>query len=145
MRLTPATLSETAAWLAQDDAGLVPVHVVTRGRTPFIELRYTPLAADGVARWMAALAILIGGSLAAFVLRNARLPAFSPALVIGCCGLAWWLLLTPSIVGFAAMAAACWPGANIMDASLPSGRRLAQVRAADQRSYGLGTPERNPV
>ena len=112
--LAPATLTETAAWLARDAAELVPVHLVVRGKSPSVELRYAPAAADGLIRWMAAIAILFAGMFAATVLRNATLPSFAPALVIGGCGLAWWLFLTPSIIGFAALVAACWPGLRML-------------------------------
>ena len=144
-RLAPATLSETAAWMAQDGAELVPVHLVVRGCVPAVELRYAPLASDGLARWMAALATLIGGSLAVFVLRNAKLPSFSPAVVVGGCGLVWWLLLAPSILGFLAMAVACWPGVRILWLRRFRPAGACSAARATQRSSWRGMPERSPV
>jgi hypothetical protein len=52
--------------------------------------------------------VLVTGCAIAMLLRNRSLRTFAPGLVIGVLGLAWWLLLSPSFVGLAALLVASW-------------------------------------
>jgi hypothetical protein len=74
---------------------------------PRLQVRFASGAADHfVGRILVAIVTLILSGTATWWLRTRTVPTLAPWIVAGGIGLAWWLLLGPSFLGFVAFAAA---------------------------------------
>jgi hypothetical protein len=105
-----STPNDAAAQLiATSGASALPARFAVRGKSYDLDLNYPRAAFDDLGRRvLAAVTVLVTGCAIAMLLRNRSLRTFAPGLVIGVLGLAWWLLLSPSFVGLAALLVASW-------------------------------------
>jgi hypothetical protein len=95
--------------LASARANLLPTRCAFAGQAHDLELRYPQAATDGFwPRALAALAIVMCGASAWFLVRSRPLPKFAPVAVIAAVALAWWLFLVPSLLGLAVFLATSW-------------------------------------
>lgn len=108
-RVSLGNASTQLAALARET--MRPVHYVGGDESDRLELRYARTAADPFpGRLLAGLAILFAAGAMAWWLRSRTLPTFAPWLVASGLGLAWWLLLAPSVLGLLAFVVASSTG-----------------------------------
>jgi hypothetical protein len=99
---SPVTWRESTDLLIADGETAQPLRYVTRNSEQSLELDYSRSAPSGwTGRIAAALLVATCGACAIWLGRGRLLPKLSPGLVVTLIGLAWWLLLAPSIVGLA--------------------------------------------
>ncbi|REK11583.1 MAG: hypothetical protein DWQ37_13805 [Planctomycetota bacterium] len=104
----PAVVDPSTELVSIARAEMLPLRFAVDQSTPALELRYASPGSDSVvARWLAALAVIVAGGAFAWWFGDATLPTFAPWIVAVVAGLAWWLLLTPSFIGLLALVVAC--------------------------------------
>ncbi len=89
---------------------LSPAYYTTPSESPSIPLSYAAPPDGRALRWLTALAIVLGGAVGVVVVQRRSFPVLPAVWVIGAAGLAWWLFLTPSIVGLVVFLGACAAG-----------------------------------
>ena len=119
-----SALSETPSeLLLAVNPAMRPSRFIVQGPSSDIEIRYPQIASAG---WAGRIALGIGFLLIAMaavvLLRDRELPKLKPWIVITVVGVAWWLLLAPSVVGLLILIAGA--GAALRGLFWPD-RRLA--------------------
>jgi hypothetical protein len=108
----PASAATPGDLLSFTSRALSPAYYRVSGSSPELELR---LSSGGDAWWLrtlAGLVILALGGTAAYAFRTHALPQLPAWGVLAGIGIAWWLLLAPSVIGLAFLAIAIWRAAE---------------------------------
>ncbi len=108
----PEQAYRSAAELLSLDRGLQkPARFLARGAAPRLELAHVPLpGSNWGSRIISCLTIALLGLAAAVALRSRPYPRLPASAVLVGLGVAWWWLLTPSVLGLVIVLLAVWMG-----------------------------------